>query len=210
MLQALVIAWAGVCAAQAAPGPNMMAVAGAALRQGRGAALLVVSGIATGSLVWAAAVAIGFGALFSAVPALLTLLKFAGGAYLLYLAVRAVVAAIRGSAVSIRDGSEELSPLGAWRRGCLVVLTNPKAALMWSAVATFLYGAGYSNLEVLGFGPLVALSAALIYGTYGLLFSSGLAVSAYRRFARWIEAVFGALFGALGVMLLADGVRSLR
>jgi threonine/homoserine/homoserine lactone efflux protein len=210
MVSAFVAALLGVMAAQASPGPNMMAVAGAALAQGRRISLLVVAGIATGSLVWAAATAFGLGELFRRFPHLLTALMFLGGAYLLWLAARSLVSAWRGAIPSIAANTDRLSGWGAWRRGLLVVLTNPKAALMWSAIATFLFGAGLPMLAVLAFGPLVALSATLIYGTYGLLFSSRAANSIYRRFARAIEFVFGAAFGALGGMLVLAGVRALR
>jgi threonine/homoserine/homoserine lactone efflux protein len=88
-------------------------------------------------------------------------------------------------------------------------MTNPKSALMWSAVASFLYGSGFDSLAVLLFGPFTFCSASLIYGTYGLLFSSGLAMSAYARFARWFEAAFAAVFGTLGAILLIDGIRDL-
>ena len=91
-----------------------------------------------------------------------------------------------------------------------MVLTNPKAALMWSAIATFLFGAGLPMLAVLAFGPLVAISALLIYGTYGLIFSSRIAGEFYRRFARAIEFVFGATFGVLGWLLVLAGIRALR
>jgi len=33
---------------------------------------------------------------------------------------------------------------------------------------------------------------------------------AYRRTARYVEGAFGAIFGALGVKLVADGIRELR
>jgi threonine efflux protein len=210
MISAFVAALIGVMAAQASPGPNMMAVAGAALKQGRGAALLVVSGIASGSLVWAALTAFGLGELFRRMPQLLTALMFLGGAYLLWLALRSLRSAWRGSAAAIAANAETLSPWAAWRRGLLVVLTNPKAALMWSAIATFLFGAGLPMVAVLAFGPLVAITATLIYGSYGLLFSSRLAGHVYGRFARFIELVFGAAFGALGGLLVLAGVRALR
>ena len=210
MISAFVAALVGVMAAQASPGPNMMAVAGAALKQGRGAALLVVSGIASGSLVWAALTAFGLGELFRRVPQLLTALMFLGGAYLLWLALRSLRSAWRGNAAAIVANYERLSPWAAWRRGLLVVLTNPKAALMWSAIATFLFGAGLPMLAVLAFGPLVAITATLIYGGYGLLFSSRIAGHVYGRFARAIEVVFGAAFGALGGVLVLAGVRALR
>jgi len=210
MISAFVAALIGVMAAQASPGPNMMAVAGAALKQGRGAALLVVTGIASGSLVWAALTAFGLGELFRRVPGVLTALMFLGGAYLLWLALRSLRSAWRGEAAAIVANRETLSPSAAWRRGLLVVLTNPKAALMWSAIATFLFGAGLPMLAVLAFGPLVAITATLIYGGYGLLFSSQLAGRIYERFARAIEFVFGAAFGALGGVLVLAGVRALR
>ena len=65
-------------------------------------------------------------------------------------------------------------------------------------------------LSVLAFGPFVAVTATLIYGAYGLIFSSSIAGRFYRRFARGVEFVFGAAFGALGAVLLATGIRALR
>lgn len=210
MLQAYLIALAGVAAAQAAPGPNMMAVAGAGLAQGRRTALFVVLGVGSGVLIWSAAVAFGLGALFSRLPLALTVLKLVGGLYLLFLALRAVTASLRGGAGSIRANTKIMGAGQAWRRGLLVVLTNPKAALMWGAVATFLFGSGLGVWQVLGFGPVAAASALLIYGTYGLLFSSGVATRVYARFTRAIEAILGASFGALGLSLLTSGAAELR
>jgi len=210
MLEAILAAWIGVALAQASPGPNMMAVAAVALGQGRKAALLVVAGIGTGTLVWAAAVSLGLGALFAAFPMLLTLLKFAGGLYLLFMALKALRTVFSAEATSVRASTTPLSDLAAWRRGFLVVMTNPKAALMWSALATFLFGSGLSAMQVLAFGPLVAVSAMTIYGTYGLLFSTGVAMRAYTRFWRVLEAAFGLAFGALGATLLIWGLHDLR
>lgn len=103
-----------------------------------------------------------------------------------------------------------MSDFAAWRRGALVVLSNPKAALMWAAVAAYMFGQGLSGLEVLAFAPVGAASAFAVYGAYGLLFSTGAATRVHARAARWFDAAFGAVFGALGTALLADGIRSLR
>lgn len=210
MISAFVTALIGVMAAQASPGPNMMAVAGAALKQGRSTALLVVAGIATGSLVWAALTAFGLGELLRRFPQLLTALMFLGAAYLLWLAIRSLLSAWRGDFTGPRANADQLTPFAAWRRGVVVVLTNPKGALMWSAIAAYLFGAGLPMLSVLAFGPFVAVTATLIYGAYGLIFSSQIAGSFYRRFARGVEFAFGAAFGALGAVLLATGIRALR
>lgn len=202
--------WLAILAAQASPGPNMFAVAETALSSGRRPALFVVLGIGSGAMLWSLLAALGMGALFAALPALLTLLKVVGGLYLLYLGWRGLRSAWRGAETRIRNGRPAISGMAAWRRGFLVVMTNPKAALMWVAVTTFLYGSGLGNGEVLLFGPVTAFSALGIYGFYAWLFSTPLASRSYARFWRGIEAAFGAAFGAFGVSLLLSGARDLR
>jgi threonine efflux protein len=210
MLHAYLLALSGIVLAQAAPGPNMIAVASAALGQGRRAAIFTVLGVASGMLVWATAVAFGLSAVLALYPSLLSLLKVFGGGYLLFLAARAVRASLTAGDRTVQPQIRPTNGFAAWRRGLLVVLTNPKAALMWTAVATFLFGSGLTPAQVVGFGPVAFVSASLVYGGYGLLFSTGIAVRGYARFARGIETVFGAAFGLLGVRLLHDGLRELR
>ena len=210
MIETFAITWLGVMAAQASPGPNMVAVVSVALAGGRRPALWVVAGVASGMLVWSLGTALGLGALLRAVPVSLLLLKLVGGAYLLWLAQRAARAAWAGRVATVDPARTRPGDAAAWRRGVLVVLTNPKAALMWAAVASFLFGAGLTWWQVLAFGPLGALSGLAIYGTYALLFSTGIAMRGYARFARVVEALFAAAFGAMGAALIWSGVRELR
>jgi len=210
MFEAYLITLIGVAVAQAAPGPNLFAVASAALGQGRTAALFVTLGVSTGMLIWAVAIAFGLGALFATYPLSLTLLKFIGGGYLLWLAARALRSAWSGNISSIATDDSERTGVENWKRGMLVVLTNPKAALMWSAVGTILFAANLSHSQVALFGPIGATSGFLIYGGYALLFSTGSASKFYSRFARPIEATLGASFGTLGGKLIIDGAREIR
>lgn len=208
MIEIYAAALLGVALAQAAPGPNFLAVVGAALARGRRSALMTVLGVSAGMMVWAILVAIGFAALLSVFPAILAAMKVVGGGYLVFLALRAAAKAWRGETtdVSIR-GESRMSDFADSRRGLLVVITNPKAALMWAAVGAFLFGAGLDGWQVAAFGPIAASSALLIYGGYGIVFSAGLAARSYARFARWIEAAFAATFGALGAALILSGAR---
>jgi threonine efflux protein len=205
-----VAVWLGILAAQASPGPNMFAVAETALSSGRRPALFVVLGIGSGAMLWSVLAALGMGALFAALPALLTLLKFVGGAYLLYMGWRGLRAAWRGGDTQLKAGRPVLAGPAAWRRGFLVVMTNPKAALMWVAITTVLYGAGMGNGEVLLFGPVTAISALGIYGFYAWLFSTGTATRGYARFWRLIEAIFGTAFSTFGATLMISGARDLK
>ena len=210
MIEAFFLTWLGVLAAQASPGPNLVAVASVALAEGRRPALWVVAGVAVGMLVWSLGTALGLGALLAAMPLSLVAMKLVGGGYLLFLGLRAARATWRGEEATIRPDARRLSDGAALRRGLMVVLTNPKAALMWAAVATFLFGQGLTAAQVLAFGPVGAASGFAVYGTYALLFSTGLAARGYARFARWVEGAFAAAFGAMGASLIVSGLREAR
>lgn len=211
MVSIYALTWLGVLAAQISPGPNLAAVASVGLAQGRRPALFVVLGISSGMLVWSLVTALGLGALIDAFPMSLLLLKLLGGGYLLFLAIKAARATLQGGGTSTFAGHRDpLTDAQAWRRGVLVLLTNPKAALMWAAVASFLFGQGLGAWYVLAFGPMGALSGLVIYGTYAWLFSTGAAMRGYARFSRWFEGLFAAAFGAMGVSLLWSGLRDAR
>lgn len=211
MLTIYALSWIGVMAAQLSPGPNMAAVASVGLAQGRRPALFVVLGLATGMQVWSLATVLGLGVLIEAFPQALLALKLLGGGYLLYLGLRAAHAiAKKGGAPSFRPDTVTLSDRQAWLRGLFVLLSNPKAALMWAALASFLFGQGLSAWHVLAFGPLGAFSGLVIYGIYALLFSTGVAMRGYTRFSKAFEAVFACAFGAMGAGLVWSGLRDLR
>ncbi len=210
MFSIYALTWLGVLAAQISPGPNLAAVASVALAQGRRPALFVVAGISSGMLIWSLATALGLGILIETFPQSLLALKVLGGCYLLFLGIKAARATIRGGSSAITPDTRSLNNGAAYRRGILVLLTNPKAALMWAAVASFLFGQEMSALHVLAFGPMGALSGFIIYGTYALLFSTGIAMRGYSRFSRWFEGVFATAFGAMGASLLWSGIRDVR
>lgn len=210
MFDVFLLTLAGVALGQLAPGPNLLAVAGAALGEGRRAALFVTLGVATGVLAWVTFAVFGLAALLAVFPAALAVMKLIGGLYLAFVAARALQAALRGEGPRLTaTRGAALSPGRAFWRGLLVNLANPKSALMWSAVATFLYGSGASPAQAMAFAPLGALSATTIYGGYALAFSTGPARRGYARFARWAEGLFGLAFGAIGGRLILEGTREI-
>lgn len=210
MLSIYLATLAGVVLAQISPGPNLLAVASAALGQGRRAALFVTLGVATAIFAWVSMASVGLAALFTAFPSLLMIMKMVGGLYLSYLAVKALRSSL-GSDRRLAIDSREvaMSSMTAWRKGLFVNLTNPKSGLMWCAVTTLLFGAGLSTWQVLAFAPVGFLSALAVYGTYSVLFSMGRVRESYARVARCVEGAFGLAFGALGGSLLLSGLRDL-
>lgn len=209
MLTVYLMTLTGVILGQIAPGPNLLAVAGAALGQGLRAALCVTLGVATAIFVWVTVATFGLATLLAVYPPLLTAMKLLGGGYLCFLAIKGLRAALTGQQARVQATHASWTALGAWRKGLLVNLSNPKSALMWGAITTFMFGSGLTTAQVLGFAPVGFASALLVYGAYGVLFSTNLARRLYARFTRTVEALFGAAFGALGGSLVVDGMRDL-
>ena len=72
------------------PGPNMIYLISRSICQGRSAGLISLTGVATGFLFHIFAASFGLTALFLAIPLAYDILRFAGAAYLLYMAWEAV------------------------------------------------------------------------------------------------------------------------
>ncbi len=105
------------------PGPNMTWLALLAAREGRGAGLRAVAGILLGLAILAIAAAAGVTALLTTYPALAHALRWAGVAFLLYLAVEAWIGE--------KADPEAIDKNRPFRRGLIVNLLNPKAATVF-------------------------------------------------------------------------------
>ena len=72
----------------ASPGPGVIYVAARTLSQGRRAGFASMFGIESGEVVWIAAAATGLAALLAASADALTVLRYGGAAYLIYLGIQ--------------------------------------------------------------------------------------------------------------------------
>lgn len=202
-------ALAATVAAQLSPGPNLLAVAGVALGQGRLPAVATAGGVATGAALWVLSLALGISALFHAYPVLIVMLQLIGGSYFIYVGLRALRSAINGGAMVIESHKAMMTPGTAFRNGLLVVLTNPKAAIMWASIVAFMTTSGLSTMGVLLFAPIGGLSALIIYSGYGLLFSTNAAQGFYKKTVRAFQSVYGATFSGLGAYFIFSGLKDM-
>lgn len=117
-----------------APGPDNLFVTLQSAMHGVRAGLFVTLGLCCGVLFHTTIATIGVGALIAGSPLLLTALKTAGAAYLLWLAY----SAWRSPVSEERDPSSapqtvRLSDFQLWRRGILMNVSNPKVLLFFLA-----------------------------------------------------------------------------
>src|SRR5664279_2392165 len=85
------------------PGPNLMYLISRTLCQGRAAGIVSLAGTTSGFLFYALAAAFGLTAVFVAVPVLFDIVRWAGAAYLLWLAWDAVRPQGSGGLFARRD-----------------------------------------------------------------------------------------------------------
>jgi LysE type translocator len=90
-------------------------------------------GIAAGSVLWALLTAAGLSALLASYAAAVTIIKIAGGLYLLWLAFKAFRAAASAHAIATTVDRQH-SPRAYLLRGLAIQMTNPKAVLAWIAI----------------------------------------------------------------------------
>ncbi len=114
-------------------GPNAVTCVTASAAQGPRRGLWVAFGITLASVAHSLVAAFGFGALLLAYSDIFHIMKWLGVAYLLWMGVALWRAPVR----DIQPGTQEFAGRGQMlRRGFLVSMSNPKAALMYLAVFT--------------------------------------------------------------------------
>ena len=191
------------------PGPNLMYLISRTLCQGRTAGIVSLAGTTSGLLFYAVAAAFGLTAVFVAVPVLFDIVRWAGAAYLLWLAWDAVRPRGGGGLFARRD----LPPVAAavlYRTGILTSILNPKVALFY--LALFPQFVDPSRGSVLVQSLILAAVQIAIAFAGDLLF-----VLAAARVALWLSTrpawvtvqrwVLGGVFGAIAVKLALDSRR---
>lgn len=187
----------------ATPGPDTAYIIGRSLAQGRAAGLVSALGISVGCLVHALASAIGLSAVLAASATAFMLIKLAGGAYLVYLGLRMLLA--KPHAATAASTARDVRSLQTifWQAMVTNVL-NPKVILFFLAfIPQFVHPD--APQKTLGFLLLGVAFAVISMGwNSGTAFLAGtLARRAGRspRVKLWLERTVGVTFIALGAKL---------
>ena len=184
------------------PGPDMLLVATRAAGQGRLAGFATYFGIAAGAYVHGLALALGLSQLFVAVPLAYDLVRYAGAAYLLFLAWQA----FRAPPVLARPAGLRRHRIRTMlMQGFLTNVLNPKVALFFLALfPQFLNPeAGSIGLQVLILVTVLNTTGLLVNGAVVLIAArAGTAMAGRGALVRWGNALTGAIFAGLALRLL--------
>ncbi|MBE7417742.1 MAG: LysE family transporter [Ideonella sp.] len=185
------------------PGPNgLLALTHGALH-GRRKALFTIGGGAFGFVAVIALSMFGIGALLQASLVWLTVLKWLGGAYLVWLGIQVWRAPPIGLPAS---GEAPSSRSGAWlfQQGALSALTNPKALLFFAAFLPQFIDPARSL--VVQFAVMAGTFAAIEVATEWFIASMAHRISPWlRRVGKRFNQACGGVFVAIGVALPLRG-----
>ncbi len=184
----------------ASPGPVWLVITSTAIGTGRRAGVLAGLGVASATLVWASIAMAGLGLVLARMEWIGTTIRLAGAAYLVWIGWRMVRGA--GHAV-VAPGPLPGGGAGAFRRGFLASITNPKAAAFFGSVfVVTLPEAAPDGLRVAAVLMLGMLSAAWHAGL-AVVFSTARVQAAYGRAKRRLDLVIGVVLMGLGLRLAA-------
>lgn len=194
----------------ATPGPDNLMVLSVGMSKGRRAGIVFGLGCALGCLSHTVLAVIGVGAILAASPVAFTALKWAGGAYLIWLGTQALrhAGAVRIEGAHSNSSSQlAAESLGrTFSKGLIANAINPKVVLFFLSFLPQFVDAAHGSMEMqLGLlGLLFTAQAAVLFGLLGY-FSGRVGGWIHRkpRVGVWLDRLAGTVFIALGLRMVA-------
>lgn len=200
-LDVLALFFSASVALAIAPGPDNIFVLTQSALHGRLAGLVITLGLASGLIFHTTAAAFGVAVLIQTSDLAFSALKFAGAAYLLWLAWQAFTARPTGI-----DGAPapQAPPAKLYLRGLIMNIANPKVTIFILAfLPQFIapdQGPVIAQFYILG--ALMFLATLLVFGAIALAAGSiGAWLNSTPAAQLWLNRLSGAVFVALALKL---------
>lgn len=183
------------------PGTGVVYTLALGLGQGKRAVVWAALGCTFGIVPHLMAATLGLAAVLHTSAVLFNIVKFAGVAYLLWLAFGALRA---GGPLTIDPARTAEAGFRIAKRGALINILNPKLSIFFLALLPpFLSGnAASATGEMVLLGSVFMAMTFVVFCVYGLFAASVRdRLLASRRAMAWMSRSFAAVFGGLAVKL---------
>ncbi len=184
------------------PGPSVLMAARIGVTEGFRSGVAVAVGIGVGGVFWACAALFGLALLFEYAPMLLTALKIAGGAFLLFMAYKLWKSADE-PLVQASDDTPPRSLISAFMLGLVTQVSNPKPAILFAAIFIGTVPATAGSGTYAALLAVVFFNEALWNTLVSRIFSMQKTRATYLNLKGWIDRAFGGLLGLLGIKIAA-------
>lgn len=190
------------------PGADMTFVAAQSLGKGREAGLAASLGVGAGGLLHTVFAALGLAALVAASPWLFDLIRYAGAAYLIWIAVSMIR---NPPALHAEADKGAVSLWGSFRQGLLTNLLNPKVIVFVLAFLPQFVDPARApvGLQILLLGAVFSMTGTLVLCAVALTGGHLRRFIAHHpRAPKWLGWISGTLIGGLAIGLLLSGKRA--
>ena len=188
------------------PGPNSLYVLSVAAKRGVRAGYQGAAAVVVGDAVLMVLATAGIGSLLAAYPAVFTLIKYAGGAYLIWIGTQLILGAIRRwqrNEKTTDTIAEAVDTSHPFKRALAISLVNPKAILFFvSFFIQFVDPAyPYPALTFAALGAILQVTS-IIYLSALILIGARVA-EVFRRRRR----LSAAMTGGVGTLFIGFGTK---
>lgn len=162
-LAALIVFTTALTIAAASPGPGIAAIVARVLGRGPKGAGAFAAGTAIGDVIWLTFAILGLTVIAQVFHEVFLVIKYAGAAYLLYVAWQLWIAPIAHKEIEAETTREH--PLAPFFAGLALSLGNPKVMVFYLALLPNLIDLG--TVTMLGYAELVAVTLTVLGAVLG-------------------------------------------
>lgn len=187
----------------ASPGPDNLLVLSMGISKGRLQGIAFGLGCAFGCLSHTLLAVLGVSALIAASPVAFSILKWVGGAYLIWLGVQAIRKAGRVN-LPTNSGVPNESLQSLFFQGVVANAINPKVVLFFlSFLPQFVVAdQGHVGMQLGALGLIFTVQAAVIFATLGFFAGTiGRWMVRTPSAGIWLDRIAGTIFVGLGVRM---------
>ncbi len=184
------------------PGPDFIIVTQSSLSYGKRAGIFTSLGVAIGCLVHISYCILGIGVIVAESIVLFNIIKYLGAAYLIYLGIKALLSSPSSALLQAEQslhGAQSLSAFGAFKKGLLVNLLNPKVTLFILSIFTQVIDPNTPWYIQASFGLEFGLIAFIWFSLLTFILNNPTLKMKLQSIQRYIEKVLGVFLILLGV-----------
>lgn len=183
------------------PGPDNLFVLAQSISNGKNAGIATAFGLCTGLIVHILATVLGVSALLYQSSLAFSIIKYAGAAYLLYLAYKAFTA--KSSSLEVQK-TQQVSYDALYKKGIIMNILNPKVSLFFLAFLPQFVTASGGNaaFQMLVYGITFLVQALFVFTVISLFAGKvGTVLRKRPAISQKINLIEGSLFTLIGLRI---------
>ncbi|HEY8382889.1 MAG TPA: LysE family translocator [Microvirga sp.] len=185
----------------ASPGPDNVTIVARTLSHGAASGLAYGLGTVAGILLFLGLAAVGLSVLAAEMGGVMTVLRYAGAAYLIWMGIKLWTAP--AVAPELQPSPCRRGLLGVFATGLFLNLGNPKMPLFYVALLPNVVGTDLALADVGALAAVILLVEALVIGGHVLLATRARGLLRDPRVVRRVNRTAGAVMVGAGVSVLS-------